>query len=70
MKAENPKAMQQERSGIVAFLKLWIFHILVVILGVALFVLDHQHEGYIAVLILLVTVAWIIRSLFSRSEEP
>jgi hypothetical protein len=61
--------MQQERRGIYRFLRTWIFHALVVILGFALFVSPHEGEKYFASLIFLVTIVWIVRSLFVHPDE-
>lgn len=61
--------MDKERSILLAFVKKWIFHILVAFLGVCALFTRREADWYLAALIFFVTLLWIARNVFSRPDD-
>jgi apolipoprotein N-acyltransferase len=61
--------MIEEQQPVRDFFRKWIFHILVAVAGGVAFFADRKYDGYLAALIFLITLAWIVRNMFHPDED-
>jgi len=62
--------MAEEGRGLIGeFIRKWIFHILLVTLGGLALFSKPEYDHYLAFLIFLVTLLWILRNLFFRANR-
>ena len=69
MERDRSSAKRKRDNPVKEFVKKWIFHILVIVLGICALFTKAEYDWYVAALIFVVTLLWIIRNIFSRTDE-